>query len=90
MLLVSEPARRYLVQRLGLGAALCRFADEAQEAGDQEGDPPNLRTMSLESQAMGAARRKWPHSAKLALAASLVLCGCTLAVLLMNPGQRTS
>lgn len=94
LLLGSEPARRYLVQRLGMGAALCRLADESQESGDQEGDSPQGLRAHLNptglgaSRTPGALRRAWPASAKLALAASLVLCACTLGLLFLTPGPH--
>ncbi len=69
----SEQARRLYVQRMQLGAGLCKLADEAQEAEKApESGPEHVISF----------RRPWPLSAKLALAASLVLCGLVLALAL--------
>lgn len=65
----SEAARRFYVQRMGLGASLCKLADEAQEA--ESAEEGNVVPFS----AGEARRRRWPLSAKLALAASLTVAG---------------
>src|SRR4051812_21982533 len=74
MLAQKEAARRFYVQRMSLGAALCKLADEAQEAEGPEADASS-RVIPLPQ-----GRRKWPVSAKLALAATLVLCGIILTM----------
>jgi hypothetical protein len=69
LLLQNESARRFAVQRLGMGAALCQFAGETQGAAPVEADEKIVSFPTT-----GASRRRaWPLSAKLALAASLVL-----------------
>lgn len=86
MLAQNEAARRFYVQRMSLGAALCKFADEAQGSESAESDgvvPQPGRT---------PGRRVWPISAKLALAASLALCGIMVAMAWRKPtiGGETS
>jgi ferric-dicitrate binding protein FerR (iron transport regulator) len=74
MLAQNDAARRFYVQRMTLGAALCKLADEAQGAeGSEGGDGANRATPIPQT------RRKWPASAKLALAAALALCGIILS-----------
>ena len=84
LLLSSEEARRFYVQRMSLGSALCKFADEAQEAEQQqeseEGDNIIAATAEL--------RRPWPLSAKFAMAASLAACALVL-VLTLRPDARS-
>jgi len=81
LLLRSETARQFAVQRLGMSAALCRFADEAQEAssGDQEAEKIVLFTPAA------PVRRGWPMSARLALAASFILSACVLTLVWQRP-----
>ena len=74
MLKQSEAARRFYVQRMSLSAALCKLADEAQEA--EQSDPESVAT----SPQKATTRRSWPLSAKLALAASLAVCGFVVAM----------
>jgi len=69
MLLENEAARRFAVQRLGMGAALCQFAGETQGAATPDGDEEKV----VDFEKPLPTRRTWPVSAKLALAASLVL-----------------
>ena len=76
----SEAARRHYVHRMHIGAALCRFGDESQGAGDQEGQEREAETSRiLPMPGAIVAHRPWPLSAKLAMAASLALCASTLA-----------
>jgi ferric-dicitrate binding protein FerR (iron transport regulator) len=79
LLLRSEAARKHMVRQLGLSGALCKFADEAQESQEADGD--NLLPMAK------AAKKTWPLSAKLALAASLVLTGCAVALTFSKPAN---
>jgi len=75
----SEAARRLYVRRMNLGAALCGFADEAQQSPAAEGDGGKIVAFAVDGR---KSRRRWPLSAKLALAASLVLSGCIVALAL--------
>lgn len=85
LLLRSEEARRFYVQRMSLGSALCKFADEAQEAELQHEseESDNIITATAE------LRRPWPLTAKLALAASLAICALALT-LALRPGSSGS
>ncbi|OAI58116.1 hypothetical protein AYO49_01275 [Verrucomicrobiaceae bacterium SCGC AG-212-N21] len=84
MLAQSEAARRFYVQRMSLGAALCKLADESQ--GSESSEPGNATPLPA---GVPGARRTWPLSAKLALAASLALCGIMLAMALRQPADAT-
>lgn len=83
LLLRSEEARRFYVQRMSMGSALCKLADEAQEAEQQHESEQqdDIITASAE------LRRPWPVSAKLAMAASLIACAVAL-VLAIRPDAR--
>src|SRR3954451_12561575 len=74
MLAENEAARRFYVERMSLGAALCKFADEAQ--GSESTESGSV----VAPLARNPGRRVWPVSAKLALAASLALCGTVVAM----------
>ena len=55
MLAQNDAARRFYVQRMTLGAALCKLADEAQGAEGSEGDDGANRATPIPQ-----TRRKWP------------------------------
>jgi hypothetical protein len=78
----SEAARRLYVQRMSLGAALCKLADESQ--GSESSELGNVIAIPATTT---LSRRAWPLSAKLALAASLALCGIVLAMALRQPAD---
>src|SRR6478752_5630452 len=80
LLLRSEEARRFYVQRMSLGSALCKLADEAQEAEQQHESEQQDDIIT----ATAELRRPWPLSAKLAMAASLLACAVAL-VLAIRP-----
>lgn len=69
LLAQSKAARRFYVQRMSLGASLCKLADEAQ--GAESAEPGKIVTFPAKE----GARRRWPISAKLALAASVAMGG---------------
>src|SRR4051812_6709475 len=79
MLAQNEAARRFYVQRMSLGAALCKFADEAQGSESAESDSVDPLP------GRNPSRRVWPVSAMLALAASLTLCGIMVAMAWRKP-----
>jgi hypothetical protein len=83
LLLRSEEARRFYVQRMSLGSALCKLADEAQEAEQQHESEQQDDIIT----ATAELRRPWPVSAKLAMAASLLACAVAL-VLAIRPESR--
>ena len=72
----SEAARRFYVRRMNLSAALCNHADEAQESVAPDGDGEKI----VRFEDTAKSRRRWPLSAKLALAASLAVCGFVVAL----------
>lgn len=74
MLLCNEAARRFTVQRLSLGAAMCGYAGEAQSTA-QEGD--NVVAFPTQH----TRKRNWMLSSSLSLAATLAICAITLALL---------
>lgn len=74
LLLKSEEARRFTVQRLSLGAAMCGYAGEAQSTA-QEGD--NVLAFPTQH----TRKRNWLLSSSLSLAAALAVCAITLALL---------
>ncbi len=74
LLLKSEEARRFTVQRLSLGAAMCGYAGEAQSTA-QEGD--NVLAFPTQH----TRKRNWLLSSSLTLAAALAVCAITLALL---------
>ena len=71
LLAQSDVARRFYVRRMNLSAALCGFADEAHESVSS--DCEDEKIVSYEDAAK--SRKRWPLSAKLALAASFLVCG---------------
>ena len=83
MLEKSEPARRFYVQRMSLSAALCNFADEAQGAEASEGEEAGGCTASQ-------SRRRWPLSAKLALAASVAFSALAISLVWLRPVATAS
>ncbi|CAN5675783.1 hypothetical protein BH11VER1_BH11VER1_16010 [soil metagenome] len=74
MLLKSEGARRFTVQRLSLGAAMCGYAGEAQSTA-QESD--NVLTFPTQH----TRKRNWLLSSSLTLAAALAICAISLGLL---------
>ncbi|QIF01690.1 LamG-like jellyroll fold domain-containing protein [Roseimicrobium sp. ORNL1] len=84
LILRSEEARRFYVQRMSMGSALCKLADEAQEAEQQHESEQQDDIIT----ATAELRRPWPLSAKLAMAASLLACAVAL-VLAIRPQGRS-
>ena len=79
LLLRDEEVRRLYVQRMSMGAALCKMADEAQEA-----EPREAETAVPFAPAPGPPVRSWPLSAKLALAGALAACVAVMALSLLH------
>lgn len=79
----SEAARRFYVQRMSLGAALCKFAEEAQGAEVSEGEDAATLPPSQ-------FRRRWPLSAKLALAASVAFSALAISLVWLRPLSAAS
>lgn len=85
LLLENEAARVFAVQRLGLGASMCQYAGETQ--GTATGEREQEKVLPF-SHAEASGRRVWPLSAKLALAASLVLGALVAGLAWWNPDER--
>jgi hypothetical protein len=84
LLLRSEEARRFYVQRMSMGSALCKLADEAQEAEMQHESEQQDDIIT----ATAELRRPWPLSAKLAMAASLIACAVALVLAIRPEGSE--